>query len=735
MRLRSLWSAFKFLVLSLAGIIIAAILILSYAPNVARNSLAWLGEVSEFGSGILAPPLAAERESGNCFWMKQNWSNEDRAWMHNASQGTATFPMPYTWFQKLERPEFSPSGFFTSRPQISDAKYLERLGFIAPNKNCDPAPDTNAPEGYGVLPVGFAVLKGGLDPVTGARIDDGLGLTCAACHTGRVFYKGTELRIDGAPAMIDLGNLERVIGLSICYSDLMPWRKRRLVNALLDNRTDLTGDAREKEEAEIENQLKAICDEKIMGKVRAEKAILERRHQTHSEEGFGRLDALNRIGNQVFHENLIKPPNKDAAEADQRKEAADLALIESNFAAHTAPVSFPPIWDVPNFAWAQYDASILNPGVRNIGEAIGVTARVNMISSDNPSLPLFSSSVDVEAIRKIEELLQGKKTPFEGEIGFKGLQAPRWEDAASHFPDDENWKIDEEKIVAGRKLYLGLCVECHDSPPRDNTIPEANSFWNLTNNWIQVRNEQLFNNKLKTVAAMGTDPEQSRVLTERTVNLPSYLGVDTAALMKDCGMKPDAALERSYALNLMDVVAKVRDQWIIDRERLDGKPMSEADKAAIVGSRPNCPNPKVFELIPVSAEGASDQKPRFVYKIKPQYRARPLDGVWATAPYLHNGSVPTLDDLLSPQDERPKAFCVGPAEFDPTRVGLAVATSSSIKTLECEVGMTRFDVTERGNSNRGHSFEGDGKNMPNGVIGPLLSAKDRENLIAYLKTL
>jgi hypothetical protein len=44
--------------------------------------------------------------------------------------------------------------------------------------------------------------------------------------------------------------------------------------------------------------------------------------------------------------------------------------------------------------------------------------------------------------------------------------------------------------------------------------------------------------------------------------------------------------------------------------------------------------------------------------IVPHYRARPLDGVWATAPCLHNGSVPTLQDMLTPQDERPKKFCV-----------------------------------------------------------------------------
>ncbi|WP_346659235.1 hypothetical protein [Bradyrhizobium sp. CW7] len=59
-----------------------------------------------------------------------------------------------------------------------------------------------------------------------------------------------------------------------------------------------------------------------------------------------------------------------------------------------------------------------------------------------------------------------------------------------------------------------------------------------------------------------------------------------------------------------------------------------------------------------------------VLALEPQYRARPLDGVWATAPYLHNGSVPTLKDMLLPQGRRPNSFCVGSRKFDPVGVGL-----------------------------------------------------------------
>src|SRR5262249_31378209 len=51
------------------------------------------------------------------------------------------------------------------------------------------------------------------------------------------------------------------------------------------------------------------------------------------------------------------------------------------------------------------------------------------------------------------------------------------------------------------------------------------------------------------------------------------------------------------------------------------------------------------------------------------YKARPLDGIWATAPYLHNGSVPNLNALLTPPAQRPSEFYVGTRVYDPVNVG------------------------------------------------------------------
>ena len=51
------------------------------------------------------------------------------------------------------------------------------------------------------------------------------------------------------------------------------------------------------------------------------------------------------------------------------------------------------------------------------------------------------------------------------------------------------------------------------------------------------------------------------------------------------------------------------------------------------------------------------------------YKARPLNGIWATAPFLHNGSVPNLKEILLPADQRSKTFFLGTREYDPATVG------------------------------------------------------------------
>ena len=103
------------------------------------------------------------------------------------------------------------------------------------------------------------------------------------------------------------------------------------------------------------------------------------------------------------------------------------------------------------------------------------------------------------------------------------------------------------------------------------------------------------------------------------------------------------------------------------------------------------------------------------------YVARPLEGVWATAPYLHNGSVPTLDDLLKPENERPVCFPVGHREYDPVKLGYV---SECDKVLEAEKSRYFiYDTRLPGNSNRGHNY------------GTDLDSCDRAALLEYLKVM
>jgi len=95
----------------------------------------------------------------------------------------------------------------------------------------------------------------------------------------------------------------------------------------------------------------------------------------------------------------------------------------------------------------------------------------------------------------------------------------------------------------------------------------------------------------------------------------------------------------------------------------------------------------------------------------------PLEGLWLRGPYLHNGSVPTLADLLEEPAQRPKLFFRGYDVLDPERVGFVS------KGPEAERVGFRYDTSVVGNSNGGHLW------------GTTVSADDKHAMIEYLKTL
>src|ERR1035438_320888 len=102
------------------------------------------------------------------------------------------------------------------------------------------------------------------------------------------------------------------------------------------------------------------------------------------------------------------------------------------------------------------------------------------------------------------------------------------------------------------------------------------------------------------------------------------------------------------------------------------------------------------------------------------YANSPLDGIWLRAPYLHNGSVPNLRELLEPSSARTKLFYRGNNVFDSQNVGF-------VSDLPSQGGREfyRFDTSQRGNGNQGHEGQAYGTELP---------ANEKRALIEYLKT-
>jgi cytochrome c peroxidase len=101
----------------------------------------------------------------------------------------------------------------------------------------------------------------------------------------------------------------------------------------------------------------------------------------------------------------------------------------------------------------------------------------------------------------------------------------------------------------------------------------------------------------------------------------------------------------------------------------------------------------------------------------PGYNVPHLDGIWLRAPYLHNGSVPSLRDLLKPPAERPQKFYRGYDVYNPVNMGFIT------QGPEAEKVGTLHDVSRKGNGNGGHLF------------GTTLRPEEKETLLEYLKTL
>ena len=347
------------------------------------------------------------------------------------------------------------------------------------------------------------------------------------------------------------------------------------------------------------------------------------------------------------------------------------AIDSSNYRVANAPVSYPQVWDIWKFDWVQWNGSAMQPMARNIGEALGVGATLHLFDESGAPLPeteRYPSSVRLHDLYTLEETL-------------KQLKPPTW-------PEAILGPVDIDLASQGRALFSENCAYCHapDPIPRDQRLaPDRDPEWRM---------------RIIPTRIIGTDPTTADNIADHRFDIRK-LDWDKAQLSKLDVNLIGSDLDEvdlgsiSSAKGLAYVTAYVENRAYQDASIRGG------ERARMDGYG-----------LPIGVQE------------KRGYKARPLHGIWATPPFLHNGSVPNLFQLLSPVPERSKQFWVGSFEFDPEHVGFATDKFP---------GGFLFDTSITGNSNRGHEFR-DGCRQ-NGVIGRALAPEERWALIEYLKVM
>jgi hypothetical protein len=694
-----------FLFLALTMIIATAISKVYQFWDVGSNS--WFdrlkGEGWQFQRGAATMPDADQfgDQFSTIRYLVQGWKPADSMWFYNTTQGSDL--LPYDFFMALEKPGTTEP--FRSSQNMNYYRYLPQN------------PTISNPDG---LPVGFVK-----DTYKGKHF---LGFTCAACHTTQLNFHDIGIRIDGGPAGSDMDSFLHDLAAAL-------WTVRvdtgavqtRFVKNVMDR-------------GNYKSQ-KAVTDDLQKYAFRLEMYNIINHSETRY--GYSRLDAFGRIYNRVLEHIItqeelkglldqinitaadsVKTGDLDWAAVDsirqQQKKGgvlsdnqrdhlvlrlsqtlplkALLRLSEKIFNRPDAPASYPFLWDIPQHDYVQWNGIGANAGLgpigRNAGEVIGVFGTLDW--AEKPGFSVFSlisgqgfkanhisfdSSINVHNLRLIESRL-------------KLLQSPQWPgDIFGNKKQGDPGYIDPDKSARGEIIFTKQCEPCHTRIQRDDP-----------NRRIVAHMSSLTN--------IGTDKQMalnaatykglSGILRNQYVNAgPGDVLIDEKA--------PVAALLTKATLSVVATPENNKSwvqrvyQWIYDLV------------AGYLGNDIK-PSLKNGDYNPDTSAAP--------YASLLSYKGRSLNGIWATAPYLHNGSVPTLYDLLlpprGPKDPptggafRPDTFKVGSREFDPKKVGL--------KSSDFPNGFV-FDTRHEGNHNTGHLY------------GTDLSDDDRWALVEYLKSL
>lgn len=655
-------------------------------------------------------------------WLQQNWGNKrdnpsaDTKKYHHLSQGTRTIPVPYDWFVNLETASSSLLLMpFTSEEKFIDNDHLLRLGFIRSEKDV-----LHNPNG---LPIGFArTFSQNMSGVKGQT--ETVGFTCAACHTSHFVHDDgvqgpLEYIVEGGPATTDFGLLQS--NLTAAIGQLLLSAKVPFMGARFDRF------ARNVLGAEYSSGTKVALSADL---VKFAEAQLGNADIIEVTEGFTRLDALNRIGNAVFSDNIDRPQNK---------------------APINAPVNYPHIWTTSWFDWVQYDASVMGPLIRNVGEALGVKAFSDVKSPVEENR--FSSSIPIGNLVWIENFLSGPQ-PTKG-TGFQGLTAPKW----------TMTKVDKEQAELGKQVYQSRCQGCH--------LPDINSkeIWNNGHiapiEWLaggqKKQTEDVLKLNIIALSEIGTDRQQAKVMINRTMDTSGNVNgsvMDNVPGMQInsviCARDFNQATEAQLGL-IDDTTGDQSTLYEVKKGDGDFIPLTErwvTDGANISFGYALAATVEHTINAWFNDNGLSD--PRLQDQLKEGrpnciqagmgYKARPLNGVWATPPFLHNGSIATLRDLLCPIDgQRPQYIQLGSVVYDINNMGIkqpknyqkTARKKLSNKQLYDDQGYFILDTSVEGNRNIGHHFsaEYDVNNPKSGVIGPELYPAQCDALLEYLKTI
>jgi len=512
-------------------------------------------------------------------------------------------------------------------------------------------PRPAGPDNPDGLPIGFAIDKD--------RHGWWIGMTCAACHTGQIEHDGTSLRIDGGPTQASFYDL------------------------LTDIRDALAATVAERDGAKFarfaarvpgagasERQADRLFDE-VSAFSRDWRGFVEA-STTPVPWGRARLDAFGMIFNRVSSIDLGEPDNSQPPDA---------------------PVSYPFLWGASWHDKVQWNGSADNAKVldrlgRNVGEVLGVFAKVELVKP-RPFRRFYRSSADRPNLLRLELLL-------------RRLSSPVW-------PQDLLGAIDQDKAATGKALFEAHCVSCHTvvAPGRQDTPVTV---------------------EMTPIATLGTDDKMAANACRRTVTSGRLAGAKLIPFVSDPLPDPvrtlelvahvvgGAILEPPAPGDAGGLLRLAREKADDEKERalsrlaglLSDVPSDSEDAGGRDGRRDEVAQ-FIQERTATARQDCGPDSPLM------RYKGRPLDGIWATAPYLHNGSVASLYEILLPPEERPASFHVGSREFDPERVGF-VTTPSPDSTL--------FDTSLEGNSRLGHDYG-----------NATLSEEQRWQLVEYMKGL